>query len=811
MWDLLTRLILRQRLIILIVITILTVFMGQRATTLKLQWELPKLLPDNDSTMVAYKEFKKMYGKGNQSFLFGISENPLDNLELFNQWYRLGQSIDKIGGVDTVIAINKLFNVVKDTVNKRFDLVAVVDRELKNDHELDSVRALVYSLPFYEGRLYNKENGFNVMAVSLRQSIFLSPGRTSLVDSVFAEVDKFKEESGITIHYSGMPYIQTMTNRFIKKELRMFIVLVIVVTFVILLFFFRSFTPVLVSLVIVAFGVFWSFGIISLLGYELTILTAIIPPLIIVIGIPNSVYLINRYHSEYMAHGNKVLAISRVIKKIGQATFMTNLTTAIGFLAFIVTESTILVEFGYVAFLNIMALFTLSIFLIPSILSFLPPPKEKETRHLDRKFLKKFIYSLLDIIQFHRAKVYIVTIALIISGLYGLSLIKTTGNLTDDLPKDHTIIKDLRYFEKNFNGVMPFEINIDTKKKGGAMKSSTLKRIDKLEKVFGDYKEFGRPFSIVEGVKFIKQAYYNGNPKKFSLFKGQEKTFIKRYIDNTKGGDSDLFRAYVDSTKRFTRVSIPMVDLGTIQMDSILSIIKPRVDEVFDPAKYKIEFTGPGIVYLKGTTYLVRNLLMSLALAIMVIAIVMAFLFRSLRMIVLSIFVNMIPLLLTGAMMGYFGIPLKPSTILVFSIAFGISIDDTIHFLAKYRQELDMCNWDLRPAVLQAMRETGPSMMYTSIILFFGFSVFDSSQFGGTHALGVLTSITLLIAMIVNLVLLPSILLSLGTRVTTHAFQEPMIEVIDEEEDIDYSGLRIEKDDYFNKKLNINEQEDTKS
>ena len=792
MWDLLARFIVRKSVLILITVLVGTAIVGYNSMEPKLQWTLPKMLPDNDSTLIAYTEFKERFGNNAQSIVLALEENPLDDLELFNSWLRFGKKIESINGVDTVVAVNQLFNVVKDTTNKRFDLQKIVSNELNTEAELDSVRSLVYSLPFYKGRLINDTNHVNLMLITLNQKIFNSKQREPLVKEVFDAVDEYKAKESLTIHYSGMPYIRTMITHLVKTELGQFLGYVVLVTIIILLIFFRSFSPVLVSMLIVLLGVTWSFGIIAFFGYEITILTGIIPPLIIVIGIPNSIYLINRFHSEYAAHGNKVLAISRVVRKIGQATLMTNVTTAVGFLAFVFTKSTILVEFGIVAFVNIMVLFVLSILMIPAILGVLPPPKARQMYHLDRKGLNKLVDLLINVISFHRTKVYWISFGLILVCLYGLSLMTTTGNLTDDLPQNGDVVKDLHYVEKNFNGVMPFEIGIDALKPGMVQKGSTLKKMDQLQAIFADYPEFGKPMSIIEGVKYMKQAYYGGDSNKFELIKGSEKIFIKKYVDNTKGG-TNMLSSFVDSTGQYARVTVPMKDVGSIEMDSLIKQIEPRIAKIFPTDKYNILLTGPGLVYLKGTKYLVKNLLQSLLLAIAIIAMLMAALFKSYRMIIMSVAVNMIPLLVTGAMMGFFGIPLKPSTILVFSIAFGISIDDTIHFLAKYRQELENCEWDLKPAVIESIKETGVSMMYTSIILFFGFGVFASSDFGGTQALGILTSLTLIVAMVVNLVLLPSLLLTMGKQLTNKAFKEPLIEIVDEEDDIDYSGLRVDR------------------
>lgn len=798
MWELLARFILRRRVGILVVLALLTIFMGYNASKVKLQWDLPKLLPDNDSTLLAHKEFKKIYGEGGAAFLLALNENPLEDLELFNGWYQLSVDLEQIEGIDTVIAINRLFNVVKNTEEKKFELKPICTGPLSSQQELDSLRKVIHSLPFYKGKIYNDTNGVNIMGVALNIKIFNSPAREPLVDSVMNRIDRFEAEYNIDVVESGLPYIRTKTTHLIKSELRSFIVLAIVVTIIILLLFFRSLPPVAVSMLIVGMGVIWSIGMIALLGYEITILTSIIPPLTIVIGIPNSIYLINKYHSEYLIHRNKILSLSRIIQKIGKATLMTNTTTAIGFLAFVFTHSAVLVEFGVVASINIIVLFMLSIFLIPSIFSFLPPPKDKHTKHLEVKWMIKVVDFLVNTVSLRRNTVYIITGAFVVIGIIGVLKIQTTGNLVDDLPQDHGVVTDLRFFEKNFNGVMPFEINVDTKKPKGATKASTLKRLEKLEKLIESYPQFSKPLSIVDGIKFVKQAYYGGNPKKYQLINSQERIFFKKYIDNTMGkNESNVLRSFVDSTGRYTRVTVQMMDVGTKQMDALIANLRPRVDSIFSPEKYQVDFTGTSVVYLSGTNYLVNNLFTSLFLAIIIIAVLMAILFSSVRMVLISIFTNMIPLLFTAAIMGYFGIAIKPSTILVFSIAFGISIDDTIHFLAKYRQELKTTNWNIKEAVLEAIRETGVSMIYTSIILFFGFSVFATSQFGGTKALGVLVSVTLFIAMLSNLVLLPSFLLTMDKRVTTKAFKEPFFEIYDEESDIDHSSLTIRENDPY--------------
>ncbi|NNC83423.1 MAG: MMPL family transporter, partial [Flavobacteriales bacterium] len=484
----------------------------------------------------------------------------------------------------------------------------------------------------------------------------------------------------------------------------------------------------------------------------------------------------------------------RVIAKIGNATFLTNATTALGFATFIFTESDLLRQFGVVASLNIIGIFLLSLFIIPIVFSYLPEPKTRHLKHLQRRWLDTVVSILVHWVRKRRVAVYIVTGIVLILGVYGVTIMRTTGNIVDDLPQGDRIIQDLHFFEDNFHGVMPFEVLVDLGRKGQATKDKNIKKVEKLQEVLKDYPEFSKSLSIADAVKFAKQSFYNGAPSKYSLIRGSEKGFISPYLSSGSGGDG-VAGLFMDSTKQITRISAQMADIGTDRMEEIVNDLRPRIEEIFPTDRFSVTLTGTSIVFLKGTRYLVKNLLVSLALAIMVIGMIMYFLFGSLRMVLISLFPNMIPLLCTAALMGYTGVPIKPSTILVFSIAFGISVDDTIHFLAKYRQELSIPGRNMRTAVINAVKETGVSMIYTSIVLFFGFSIFISSKFGGSQAIGILASFTLLVAMLSNLVVLPSLLLSFEKLMMIRTFREPLFEILDEETDIDLEALEIRRED----------------
>jgi hypothetical protein len=604
-----------------------------------------------------------------------------------------------------------------------------------------------------------------------------------VLHKIIPAIEAFEKETKVDLHVSGMPYIRSLNSEYIISEISLFIGAALGITSLIFFFFFRSFRTTLISMCIVIVGVMWSFGFLGLLRYEITVLTALVPTLMIVIGIPNCIFLTNKYHQECRIHGNQAKALVRVITKVGTPTLITNLTTSFGFATFIVTNNELLKEFGVVTSINIIALFFLCLFVIPVAYSYMSIPKERHLDHLERSYAVSFLNWIQKTIKSKRTIVYIVAISLLASGVFGIFKMRISGSLIEDMPKKAAFYEDIVFFEKEFDGIMPIEIMIDTKRKKGVMKLTTLKRMDELQQTIDSIPELSKPISIVNLVKYSKQAYYNNNPDFYELPSSQEQAFILSFAKNSmKNSKENIMKSYVDETGQYTRITTFIKDDGINNLDVIESKLQTKIDELFPKERYTVSITGKAVVFQKGTKYLLDNLLQSLLLSVFITALLIAFMFRSFKMIVVALVPNLLPLLMTAGIMGYFNIPLKPSTILVFGIAFGLSVDDTIRFLAEYRQALTRNNWKIKKSVFATINESGLSMFYTSVVLFSGFSVFMLSSFGGTIALGGLVSITLLFGMLSNLVLLPSLVLTLNKKLANQQeFVEPKINILTDE------------------------------
>ncbi len=778
MWKYFSRVLLRNKIAFTAVVLLITAFMGYQTSKVELSYDFAQILPDTDSTFIEYQNFKKHFGEDGNVMVMGFADKNLFQYEKFKDWNDLSITIKNIQGIKDLMSVPTVYKFVKNDSLEKFEFVPLIKHPIRNQQDVDSIKADFLALPFYEGIIYNKETGANVMAITFTKKDLNSKRRLDIVAEIKTMADAFAKKHNVEMHYSGMPFIRSQVMTKVSHEMTLFLILAILVTAIILWAFFRSGSVVFFSLIITGVGVVWSMGIMYLFGYKITILSGLIPPLIMVIGLPNCIFLINKYQSEFVLHGNKIKAITRSIETIGVTLFLANITTAIGFGVLYFTKSLMLVEFGLVASIAVMATYFITLILVPVILNVLPTPKAKHTKHQEGKIINKALDIVDHLVQTRRPAIYIITALLTGICFWGMTFIDMNGYVVDDLPKNDPIYTDLHFFEDNFKGVLPFEITVDTKTENGlfANNAKALYKIKALQKVFEGYPIFSKPLSVVEAIKFSYQAYNDGNPKFYRLPGVSDLKILSEYSGSLKGQNNKLSK-FIDSTKQTTRISYQVADIGSKKMKELMTVIRPKVDSIFSPAEYKVSMTGHSLVFLKNNDYLLSNLLESLLIEIILIAIVGIALFRSVRIIILSKLPCLIPLVITAGIMGFLDIRFKPSTILIFSIAFGISSDGTIYFLTKYRQELKKHN-HAALAISAAIKDTGLSMVYTSIILFSGFSIFSASSFGGTVALGVLVSLTLLISMFTNIILLPAILLSINKKsLKKEIIEEPLIDI----------------------------------
>ncbi|HLG02192.1 MAG TPA: MMPL family transporter [Bacteroidia bacterium] len=844
MWAKLSHFILRNRFSVLVIMVLITIFMGWRAymaaTTGEgwLSYRYMRVLPVDDPMYQAYEAFKARYGEDGNVMVVGFRDSTLFEISKYQDWYDLTDSIRKIDSVENVISIARLYKIVPNDSVEKFEARQVVLRRPQTQQEADSLKEEILKLPFWEGIVINKKENVTLMAITFTQGALNSKNRVIMVKEIHRLAEEFGNKHKIGMHYSGLPWIRSEYMNKISGEAILFLLLSVLITGIILFIFFRYFNAVFFSLIVVIFGLIWSLGTMALFGYKITILTGLIPSLIVIIGIPNCIFLINKYQEELVRHGNKTKALARTVQKVGLSNFLANVTTAIGFGVFYFTNSEVLVQFGIVAAINVMTTYVIAILMTPAIFSYLRVPKPRQMKHLSNRHISRLLDKVDYLVHYRRKSIYLgITLVTLIS-IVGFKFIIVKGFVVDDLPKNDPIYTDLKFFEKYFGGVVPFEITLEVKKVATPtviynawqaqreiepgiefaemlnhyttdintpknifdQEGNVLLLMDSAQNIISRREEFSRPISVVEAIKFSYQALKNGNPKAYRMPKNlRDLNTIAGYYKPADTAQKlnqiqqQKLSAFLDTSYTHTRISFQMKDVGSDSARQIVNYIRPRLDSIFPPSQFNLQTTGFSLMFLRSFDYMLHHLFVSLLIAIFSILLLGMALFRSVWIIVLSKLPCLIPLVMTAGIMGFAGIPFKSSTILIFSIAFGIASDGTIYILTEYRQQLRKLSASrVKEAVSRAIHETGMSMIYTNSILFCGFAIFILSGFGGTVALGILLSITLLVSLATNLILLPCILLSLEKRAATKALmEEPLIEIYDEEEDIDADKLTI--------------------
>ena len=765
MWNKIAAGIIRYRLLFSIVIGLITVVMGYYATKVEMSYEFARLVPPDDPDMIYHDQFKAQFGEDANLIAVGMQDSAVYQLENFKAFRALNKEIKKIHGVTQVLSLPVLKMIKKDTVNAKFYAADIFNDSISSQAQLDSLLALAMDQKVYSGQLINPTNGATMMLVFVKKEVMNSPQRVGMTQALLNVGKVFEEKTNIQLRYAGLPFIRTVVASALKREMNIFLAASALVTGVIMFAFFRSFRAVLFSMIIIGILVVWVLGTIVLLGFKISLLSSLIPPVIVTIGVTNAIYLLNKYHLEYFKVKDKMVAITKVVRKMGLAMFLTNLTVAISFLTLLATDITLLREFGVVAGVNVLALFFVSLIMIPSIFYWLPVPTEKHLKHLNFPLMGAFLRIVDLTVHRHRPIIYIASLVLAIFAVYGISRLKSISYMVDDVPEQSQVKRDMQFFETNFSGILPLEIMVEfkSKKKRPILDIKNLAKVDEFETFLDSLPNMSRPLSVLSFVKASKQAFYNGNPSRYSLPTRQEGAFILKYMKG-QTDSSGLYKSFVDTTFSKMRISCQIADIGSARLDSLVHLaIEPRMKSIFASTErdsIATTITGSSKIFIKGNKFLISNLQESLLLAFILITLSMAILFANVRMIIISLIPNLLALMITAGLMGLFDIPLKASTALIFSITFGISVDNSIRFLAKYRQEILSNNFFIPVAVSDSIMETGKSIIYTSIVLFAGFIIFAFSSFGGIIALGLLTSMTLIISMFTNVILLPSLIMT---------------------------------------------------
>lgn len=858
MWGKIARIILRNRIFLLAITLLLTGFFGYFVyQNLQLDTRYGVLLPENHPAQKKYQKFIHSFGEDGSTLIIAISSKNLYTDKKFLSWKKLGEQINGISGVESVLSEPRLIYLENDKVNKKFIPHRVFYDHSKNvERTIPEIQQLIKQNPFFNGLICNDSSEVSLMLVEINKSFLEDKTKSKIVLDIENITKKYEPVFG-QIYFSGLPHIRVTLAKRILNEMYLFLGLSLLASILLIFYLFKSVRLLFLCCFILSISIIWALGMTALFGYPLTAMMALIPPLLVIIGIPHIVYIITCYHQEFVKSNNKAKALMVTTKYIGPVTLLMNLTTAVGFITF--TSSERVTEFSIVSSINVMVLFLLTLYLVPIFLSFFGDPQKKHMGHLTKKSSFTFVRMIMSIVTKRRKLVYLLTILLTGVGIWGASKIIVTGNVISDVSIKDPISQDLKYLEKSFGGSIPFEIIIDLSDAKDVMGKELMENIEQVQMHLYKDTLFSKSLSNVDLIKFANMAYHNNNPDYYTIPTSKlELADLKRYYDASQNeftafSDGRLsLKGLQNKERKPLRVRLQIKDIGSFDMLKKISRLEKEVDSLLNPndklwrnyfsqltkgksnyfdtlmeyspiknalidtliaknpsrqsqleesdslllslkqdknvissldtiitkQRNNFYFTGTAVIVAEATKYLVEHLWEGLLLTVILITLLILLLFRSTSIYFATIIPNLVPLIITGGIMGYFGIPLKPSTIMIFGIALGITVNDTILLLGKLKQKIKN-NPDITrvEALLHALEESALAMAYTSVILIFGFLMFTFSNFLGTQALGLLISITLVIGMFTNLILLPSLMLSFNRRLKNkHLIETPLFD-----------------------------------
>lgn len=743
---------LRGRYVWLALVAVVSAFMAWHARKVEITQDFIKVVPEDDPDYQAYRAFQREFGEDASALVIGLRVPKDASGALWQGIKALSDTLSKLPGVKRVFG-------VPTAVRLRWNGEKFFTEPLPLPSDSASWATLRLHNPLYQRLLWDSSGQSTLLFVHLDSLTLHTKAKHTLIKQVETITRTYAAKLHTEAHFGGVPYLRHYVAQLLPKELWLFVSASLVLTVLALLVYFRSWYAAVFPVILLGLASLWTVGIIGLYGFKLTLLTALLPPVIIILGIPPGIYMLSDYHRLYVAKGNKVRAIEEMLRQLGLVTFMIHANTAFGFLTLYLTNVVPLQEFGLVAFWGTMGTYVLTILLLPSFFMLLPEPKERHLRHLTNRWVIRLVHWSGAVVERKRAWVYGITISLFLIGGYGIARLQAVSYMADDLPSEAQVMQDLAFFEAHYGGMMPFEVVIEAKQPQGLRRLRTLRALSALQDSMAKYPELSRSLSIADLLKAARQAFWGGAPNAYALPQPEELPALLRALRSQEAGTLSLLGGLVDTAYQRTRITAFVKDIGSRDMPHLLAAVQADVQATFGEEASHVRITGTTLIFLKAIDYLIDNLVWSLVATFLLVAIQMFLLYGSFRIMLISMAVNLLPLFLVAGLMGYIGMPIKPSTALIYEMAFGIVVDSAIHFLSSYQWYYRRHPIPERAAVV-SVHHTGALIAYTSFVLLMGFGIFAFSSFGGTRALGILTAISLGIGLFSNIFLLPSLLIT---------------------------------------------------
>jgi predicted RND superfamily exporter protein len=575
-------------------------------------------------------------------------------------------------------------------------------------------------------------------------------------DVLYASIEsKLREYSFDSFITAGKIKAQGTFVSLLQKEFAFFLLFALAGVLLLLWLMYRSWWGVLLPFVIIVTGIFWSLSFLLLTGGELDVMAVMQPPILMVIGLSGMVHVVNHYQSSLAKGLKKDTAVYLAFKELGLAIFLTAMTTSLGFISLYFTNVYSLMWFGFYTGCGVMFMF-LALFSILPFALYKFPSLQAAKKEVWAERWGNFLDRLYQEIIAHKKTISILFISITLVAGYFMSQVKTNGYILDNLPDGHSLLEDFRFFDDNYGGSKPLEIYLESSDDGiDLFDYNVLKEIEKLEKFVHENYETGFIVSPLTAVKAVNKAQNRGNPKAFTLPSALRYEKMQPFIDRI--GETQTSRPWT-ADKTIGKLSSKTADTGSYIGQQKHQLLEKFVKDSIDNELLKVRLTGTSFLIDKSHEQVTRKVFSGLGFAFLLVAIIVGFLFKSWRVSFLVILPNIVPLVWIGCVMYWFGIDFKLSTSIVFAIAFGIAVDDSIHFMTNLRMQMMKGN-GLIQALHITFLTTGKAIILTTLILVSGFVMLTFSTLEIPWFTGVLVSLSLIFAVFADLLWLPVLLL----------------------------------------------------
>lgn len=738
---------------ILLVILGLTAFFGYQTSKIGFDYNFETFFPKNDKDTDFFLEHRKRFGTDNDFVLIGLKNNKgIFNYPFLEKVQKLTDTLKHIPDVKAVISPTEIAELTRDPLMGVPSELPYLRWKQDSLYAIDSTR--IYRTPELLGSLFSVDGKSLCIIINHTERIGDNEC-TMLTNNIYNLGPLFQFDE---FHVAGRCIGQTYYTGQMKGELILLLLAGFVAMVILMIIIYRSAIAVILPLLVVGLVVLWDMGFMNLTGKKIDVLANAIPTILVVTGLSVAVHIITKYIDHLREGWTKIDSLKDTVTHVGLANFFTTLTTVVGFASLATTGIKPIDDFGLYTAFGVALSFIIAYTVIPALLFLLPVPQK--TGYVGFPKLT-WNNALITIFSFVTGKKYWVLggVALLVVGMiYGITRIRENTYIMDDLSKKSQLKKDFMFFGEEFQGTRPFEMSLTVKDTSKTVfDRDVLIEIEKMEVFLKNNYGLGYIFSPVSLVKATNRSYAGGDPSGYILPESDSR--LRKIVKELKAFHSnEMIKSLISEDFRTARIRSIFQDVGSYKANKMNLAFHESMNSNVSKDLFEYKLTGTAELIDKNNRNLAWNIASGILIAFVVVGIILAILFKSFSIVMIGIITNVIPLILLGGIMGYFDINLKLSTAILFSIAFGIAVDDTIHFLSKFRHEI-LKEKTVLYALKRTYLTTGKAMIITSILLCTGFGVLGISSFVGTKIIGSLTALTLFFAMIFNLTILPILIL----------------------------------------------------